>query len=465
MKNISLDEKGLLEGTTDTTVWTPFQKLAFRIAFLFFGFLTIPIWNFKYITRWFNINWSDLHIRDINGLGGWSPGWVRLDTESGIWGWGSYINWGIVLAGAIVGALIWTLFDRKYTQYRNLYYFVNVTARFTIIAQLNGLVFSKVFPSQMPPLALGQLGTPLGDFTAQKLYWIQLSFVPGYEVFLGLAELLIMALLFFRKTAAVGGILSFIMIGNISIANHVYDGGVHVLASFHALLGLFIAWPALLKAWDLLIRQKDVASSVYFYPMTEGWKKYLRTGLKTAAFVIFFIGSAYLHWKNYTYDSYKVPARAGLAGARGNYQVTEFKLNGQVLPYSPVDSIRWQEASFEKWSTLTFKVFRKFEIHGEAGRGKQFADVDRTYESAGTGGGRRHYYYEADTVKQLLTLKNKNKMYKDENIVLKYERPSENRIVLSGLNEFRDSIYVVLDRVERKYPLYEGRREPLAWIP
>jgi hypothetical protein len=465
MQIIELNNQGLLENSSENVQWKEYEKIAFRIAFIFFGILTIPFWNPEYIKKWFKINWSHLHIRDVNSLGGFGIDWVKLDSESGVWGWGSYVNWAIVLLIAIAGAAVWTPLDKKSTHYRKLYYFITVTARFTIIAQLNGLTFSKVFPSQMPPLSIGQLNTNFGDFTAQKLYWIQLSHAPGYEVFLGLAELLIMTLLFFRKTAALGAALSLIMIGNISIANHVYDGGVHVLATFHALCGLLILWPYLSSICKLLIKEKDTFLDFYQYTFTKGWEKYVRASLKTTAFIIFFLGSAYLHWYNYEYDSYKVPARPGLANARGYYQVTEFKLNGKTLPYSPVDSIRWQEAAFEKWSTISFKVFRQFEIHGEAGRGKQFADVDRTYESAGNGGGRRHYYYEADTVNQILTLINKNKIYKDEKIKLKYNRPTDTRIILSGLNEFKDSIYVVLDKTDRKYPLYEGRREPLASLP
>ncbi len=91
--------------------------------------------------------------------------------------------------------------------------------------------------------------------------------------------------------------------------------------------------------------------------------------------------------------------------------------------------------------------------------------MDRTYESAGTAGGRRHYYYEADTVQHTLHLFNKNKVYKDEELLLKYERPSESRIILTGKNEFNDFIYVVLDKKDKQYPLYLGRAEEVTWIP
>lgn len=82
----------------------------------------------------------------------------------------------------------------------------------------------------------------------------------------------------------------------------------------------------------------------------------------------------------------------------------------------------------------------------------------RTYESAGTGGGRRHYYYEEDTAAKKLILHSKNKFYKDERYELQYSRPTADRIILNGTNPNKDSIYVVLDRVEREYPLYKGRK-------
>ena len=298
----------------------------------------------------------------------------------------------------------------------------------------------------MPELAVTQLNTPYGDFTAQKHYWIQFSFVHGYEIFAGLAELLIMLLLFFRQTRAWGAALAIAMVGNIAIANHVYDGGVHVLAMLYPLGGAFIIWGYLPSIYKLLVKEESTALGVYYFPFQKKWQQYLRIAFKSFVFLLFFVVSAWLHYDNYKNDSYKVPARPGLPNTRGLYDVTEFRLNNTIVPYSPVDPTRWQNVTFEKWSTISFTVFNTFEIHPEAGRGKQYKDVDRTYESAGTGGGRRHYYYEDNPATHTLTLFNKNKSYKDQRLVLSYSRPSANRIVLNGINENKDSIYVVLDR-------------------
>src|SRR5690606_10697486 len=89
----------------------------------------------------------------------------------------SYINHFILLGLGIVGSLIWGLIDRNRENYRVLLYFSSVMVSFALAIHLQGLTFSKIFPTQMPDLALTQLNTPFGDFTAQKLYWIQFSFV------------------------------------------------------------------------------------------------------------------------------------------------------------------------------------------------------------------------------------------------------------------------------------------------
>jgi hypothetical protein len=445
-------------------VWKGYEKVVFRIVFIFFLLLTVPL-DPAYYKQWLEIDWSHPHIRDLGGLGGFGIRFTTLKTESGIFGWGSYINWGISLVIGIAGGLIWTLLDRKSTNYRVLYYFITVAVTYAMITRLQGLTFSKIFPSQMPPLAFTQLNTPFGDFVAQKLYWIQLSFVPAYETFLGFAELLVMVFLFFKGTRALGAALAVAMIGNIAISNHVYDGGVHVLASFYALGGIFVLWRYLPGIWQLLVNRKDVKPVIYYYPFTKKWQKAVRICLKVFIVAVFFVLAAYLHYDNYKNDSYKVPLRPGLANSRGVYQVTEFRMNNTIIPYSPLDSLRWQDVTFEKWSTISYTVFNTFNIHGEAGRGKQFKDVDRTYESAGTGGGRRHYYYEADTVKKTLLMFNKNKRYVNERLSLNYERPSATRIILSGTDQYKNNIYVVLDKKDKRYPLYEGRRNTLVYQP
>ncbi|MDQ4139900.1 MAG: hypothetical protein M3142_05195, partial [Bacteroidota bacterium] len=259
--------------------------MVIKITSVFFFLLTVPL-DPEFYTQWFTTDWANLHIRDIGKLSGSSfspiklepvnPGagdlgsisnsnvsFLKIDTESGTFGLASYINWGLAFIIGLIGGTIWTLLGRKRKSYRVLYYFLTVAVSYSMLMKLQGLTFSKVFPTQMPELALTQLNTPFGDFTPQRLYWVQFSFVHKYEIFAGLAELLIMTLLFFRPTRAVGAALAIAMIGNITIANHVYDGGIHLAAAFYVLGGVFVLWRYLPNIIKLLVFEKDVQPRIY----------------------------------------------------------------------------------------------------------------------------------------------------------------------------------------------------------
>ena len=45
---------------------------------------------------------------------------------------------------------------------------------------------------------------------------------------------------------------------------------------------------------------------------------------------------------------------------------------------------------------------------------------------------------------------------KRKKMILKYDTADGNRIILTGINENKDSIYVVLDRISKKYALTES---------
>ena len=87
-------------------------------------------------------------------------------------------------------------------------------------------------------------------------------------------------------------------------------------------------------------------------------------------------------------------------------------------------------------------------------------DIDRNYELAGFAG-RHYFHYEADTTNHLLALQNKNSNHRNETMSLRFERPNDSTIVLNGFNEKKEHIYVVLEKINKKYMMYEGRRRPV----
>ncbi|MDO9373345.1 MAG: hypothetical protein Q7T76_02950 [Ferruginibacter sp.] len=468
--------------------WTNKEKLVFRIAFLYILFLCIPTYAAFY-THLSGLKLSTITYHDFQSIVAfWPPQIILIESEEGVFGLFNYINLFLLLVAAVVAGLVWTLLDKKSINYSKLYYWIRVLARYRLAYGMIGWGLKKAFPMQMVLPTEGMLNTSFIDFAEKKLYWSHVGVSFNYTVFLGFAEILPGLLLLHRKTAVLGGTLAAVVTFNICIANHAYDAGVAVPAAYFAILGIFIAWSDLPRIWQLLVHEKDVLQPYRYYPvLPEKWQQYLCNGLKlTFNFIFVVLAAAAWGYGFFNGNNYNIPSTPGLAQTKGYYSVSSFQLNHKEIPFSPQDSIRWQDAIFEGWSTLNYKTNRgaiadrmigysPLRVKGDKANSKlnqvNTQDSDKLkkekknrdlgvtrWEVGGMAGDRRYFFYKADTVKQVLYLQNKNKYHKDEQQVLHYERPSATRIVLSGVNEFKDSIRVVLDKVDKKYPLVEGRQ-------
>lgn len=520
-----------------TQKWTLLQRIAFRVSFIFFIIISIPnsvLW-YKHI---FAINWLNLDYRDLYDICRFGSGvsWFGRSTfGSRLEGYSIWVN---TFFFALFVGLLWTgvakLLKKERTSYNRLYYWLNVIVRYRAGLGIIGFGFTKLFPVQMPYPSYGILDTDYGDLTAQKIFWLSFGIVPWYQVFAGVLEVTAGTLLLFRRSVAIGAVLLVGALGAIVVVNFAYDGGVHVYSSYFVLLSLFLLVPYFGPYYQVFIREQP-ARVVLFFPSFKGRLNEIRIGLKGVIIFIFLIVFFYLQYVDFRYDPYKQPSTAGLQALRGNYDVTEFRLNGQVRPFNPYDSLRWQSATFEKWSTLTFKVNRPLKLDLSNGGGDPKRDVNRTFEISGVAGGQRAFHYYVDTINQRLYLEDKYKLIPDQrnitageggdggvrnylksvkepveklpaisltdwmpakvkaslgneaNYVAKPARTARrlrefakadalaakemrerfvvsykiidggNRVILNGIDEHRDSIYVVLDRAIRDYKISPGK--------
>ena len=180
--------------------------------------------------------------------------------------------------------------------------------------------------------------------------------------------------------------------------------------------------------------------------------------LKAAVIFFFVLLYSFKTATGYKHDPYQYPVTPGLPNASGIYNVSSFRINADTLAYSKNDPVRWQDVVFEKWNTISIRSNRPVIIDSNNVERITAAENDRTYELEGTIG--RHYYsYTIDTAQQLLTLQNKNKFYRNEKLLLHYTRPNDSTIVLTGINENRDSLFATLERIDKKYLLKEVERQ------
>lgn len=437
--------------------WKTGEKILFRFFFLFLLLLILPI-DWKIFRDLFSINWLHLHLHDLFRLSKYQ---VQFIAERHLpkWGIGSFANWGIAISIAGVGAAIWTRLDKNKTEYNVLYYWLRVAVRYRLAFVLITYGFIKLFPLQMPYPSLSNLYTNYGDYFPWKIYFQTVGIAPKYESFLGFVEILSAFLLFNRRTVTFGVGLIFGFIGNVAVVNGFYDIGELVTSAFIVLLAAFLFVNDIPRLYNLLVNELPARANRLVPDFHRPTLRKTRLVLRSA-FLFFVLLFAYKSYDSFAHDPYKVPKTPGLANAYGVYNVKQFVINSDTIPYSKTDPTRWQDVIFEKWSTLTIKNNKPVKVDFGSGEVAAEKDIDRNYELAGYAG-RHYFYYDADTVHHTLSLQNKNSNSRNEKMFLHYDRPNDSTIVLQGVNENQDSVYVLLSKINKKYMMYEGRRKPV----
>ncbi|PTQ96572.1 hypothetical protein C8P68_10457 [Mucilaginibacter yixingensis] len=434
--------------------WHNYQKLGFRLLFIYFILQAVPL-DWKFYAHFFHIDWTHLHFYDIFYISRYTPQPTQA-YNPGNWGLATLADLGVVAAIALIGAIIWTARDKNSQEYNNLYYWLRVILRYRLAIALIAYGFIKYFPVQSPEPSLSNLNTAYGDFNRWKLFSLTLGITPGYQAFLGGVEIVAGLLLLFRRTTLFGVIIVLLFTGNVFFANLAYDGGEAVYALTLLLIASFLTLFDAQRIYNLVGLRKPTEPN-RLKPVFEGQWRTGRVALKSV-FVFFFV--IFYGWKTYAaYQGYQYPQAKGLAGAVGLYDVKQFSVNHQELPYSATDTARWQDVVFEKWNTISIRTPKALQVDSLNTQEFSADDKNRDYELQGSAG-RTYYSYTVDEVHQQLLLQNRNPAYANDKLVLDYQRPDDATIVLNGISHGKDSIQVTLARLPKKYLLEatsEGR--------
>lgn len=427
-----------------------------RVAYIFFFIQCVPL-DPKYYATIFSLPWSKLRYQDIFTVAHYTPRIFGANP--------SFADWAVILVIAFAGAALWSYRVRnrgwetpESEQWHNdrLFYWLRTIVRYRLAIALLAYGFIKVYPLQSPFPSLSNLNTPYGDFTRWKLFSMSLGIVPSYEAFLGGVEITAALLLLFRKTASVGALIVVFFTGNVMMSNISYEGGEYVYCAYLISLAAFVLSSDLERLGNLLVFHRPALPNTFHLKLSQKGQRG-RLAAKALVFLFFVVlfGSR-TRW-GYLHDPYQVPEHPGLATTTGFYNVSLFRLNHDTLPYSPVDSIRWKNVVFEPWATLSV-AGPPTDIDSVNTEDVTAAtDLEKTYELEGTNG-RSYYNYEFDSATRTLTLRNKNSHDSADRWQLHYDRPDSSHIILSGLDPRLDSVYVVLDRIDKKYLLEEAAK-------
>jgi hypothetical protein len=211
--------------------WNILSKTLFRLLFTYFVLYMLlmflsPLFETTY--RWigktlFEINYE--YLVSGNGSGDHTFAYLTLFVTAVL---------------TFITVIIWSILDRKRKSYNKLLYWFLVFLRLVLVATMLLYGFVKVFKLQFPSASLTHLLDPLGDFSPMGLAWTYMGFSKGFNVFVGLLEVLGGLLLIPRRTQTLG---SFIIIGvmtQVAVMNFCYDIPVKLFSVHLVLMALVI---------------------------------------------------------------------------------------------------------------------------------------------------------------------------------------------------------------------------------
>lgn len=422
--------------------WSLFGRISFRFAFIYyvlffnpFDFLSgipvlqgipqlsrIPLDALAYF-----LNDQFYHIRpQLNANGGGSG-----DTS---FGWALQFTLMIV---SFLGALIWSVFDRKRKAYLILHYWLCILIRYSlaVTAFIYGIL--KVFAMQMIFPSISQLATPLGDFLPMRFSWLFIGYSEPYQIFSGVAEVMIALLLVWRKTALLGALLAIGVFGNVVMLNLSYDIPVKIYSINLLVASIFLAWQERERLFKFFILNKTVVPSSLFEKQYQGkWKKTTRILLKVV-FIVLSFGFTAKDYYDYSVEYQQSSLRILEPIQPGMYHVELFVKNGDTIPESLVDSLRWRDVIFD--------------YNGAGSVSANDSSMRMRY-------GRAYFNYEPDSLGEMLEWRISGESSAVANFEMDFSK--EGKMILKG-KKSEDSLYVVLKKLNRHFPLTERQ---FHWI-
>src|SRR5690606_26250138 len=334
---------------------------------------------------------------------------------------------------------------------------LRIVVRYRLAAALLAYAFIKIFPIQSPYPSITVLNTAYGDLSAWKIFSLSLGIVPDYQTFLGLFALVAALLLLNRKTASIGAFIAILFLGNVAMSNLAYEGGEFVYSGVLVLFATFTFlhdWP---KFYTLLFLRKRTLPEAYSRPLSAQISASASLALKYSFILVFVLGYGILVYTGYHDNLTKYPGSQGVDGLAGVYDVQEFVINGDTIPYGDeAGSKRWRRVVFEEWATLAIETGEEANVDLANREYIGVSNPKRLYETQGIQGWKFYEYGFSDEDKKL-SLTNRNPNHPQETFHITLLSAEDGRLKVAGKDAAGDDFQATLVRNTTKYLLQEAR--------
>jgi uncharacterized membrane protein YphA (DoxX/SURF4 family) len=300
---------------------------------------------------------------------------------------------------AVLGTAVWSLVARRTTSYPRLHKWFRLFVRVALGTTMFSYGFAKVFPLQMPTVFLSRLLEPFGDFSPMGVIWYSIGAAPGYERFIGSAEVLGGLLLLLPWTTLIGALVTFGVTFGVFMVNMTYDVPVKLFAFHLVLMSIFLIAPDARRLVDWFVLNRPVVPEIAprYGPSARSHRGWIIAQLLFLALALgLAVKGGAEGYKEYGPGAPKSPLY-------GIWNVDSMSIDGELRPPLTTDTLRYRYAIFQSPTGTTFqKMDQKFARFGVT----------------------------IDTVKRTVTLqKGTDSTWKS---VLAYERPAPTRLTFEG---------------------------------
>lgn len=253
---------------------------------------------------------------------------------------------------AVAGTIVWSLLDRRRTQYRRLHDWLRVAVRYAVGFTMLGYGMAKVIKLQFPDPSLARLIEPLGEFSPMGLLWTFMGYSKAYTFFGGAAEVLGGLLLFFRRTTMLGAFVTGGVMLNVAMMNFAYDVPVKLLASHLCLMCGFLLLPEARRLLQFFVLNRPVAPSPVTRPFTRVWPTRAAWAVKAV-----FVGYAVITATTGALEARKLYGElAPKPPIYGLYEVDELRRDNVVVPPLLTESRRWRKVIVGSTNALSLRL-------------------------------------------------------------------------------------------------------------
>lgn len=155
----------------------------------------------------------------------------RFDGGDDRYAWVGQFCW---LAAAAAVTPVWSVLDRRPTQYATAHPWFRLAVRLCLAGQMFHYGAAKAVPLQFQ-LPLSKLVEPFGNFSPMSALWAQTASSEAYQILLGCAEIAGGLLLVHPRTTTLGALLCAVELAQVFLLNMTFDVPVKI-HSFHLLL-------------------------------------------------------------------------------------------------------------------------------------------------------------------------------------------------------------------------------------